>query len=58
MEVTWDRDSPQPKWGSALVLRDISNLTIEGFRGEAARGEGSAPIIVEENVTRREAATK
>jgi hypothetical protein len=53
VEVEWDRESPEPKWGSALVLRDISDLTLEGFHGQAARGEGSAPIIVEENVTRR-----
>lgn len=50
--VEWDREKPEPRWASALVLRDVSNLVLEGFRGPAARPEGSVPPIVEENVTR------
>lgn len=37
IDVQWDKDAPEPGWGSALVLRDISNLWMVGFRGSAAR---------------------
>jgi hypothetical protein len=50
--VDWDREKPEPKWGSALVLRDISNLVMQDFRGQAARPEGPIPAIVEKNVTK------
>lgn len=51
--VDWDREKPEPKWGSALVLRNISNLVMENFRGQAARLDGPLPAVVEENVTQR-----
>ncbi len=53
VEVDWDREKPEPQWGSALVLRDISNLVLQGFRGQAARPNGSLAAVVEENVTRQ-----
>jgi Glycosyl hydrolases family 28 len=53
VEVDWDRETPEPKWGSALVLRDISNLVLEDFHGVAARQEGQLPAILKENVTDR-----
>lgn len=53
VEVAWDKEKPEPKWGSALVLRNVSNLVMEGVRAEAARAEGAAPVVVEESVTRR-----
>jgi hypothetical protein len=42
VEVIWDREAPEPKWGSALVLRNITGLVLQGSRGEArpARGAG------------------
>jgi hypothetical protein len=43
VEVEWDRDHPEPAWGSALVLRDVEGLTLEGFKGEAGRS-GVPPI--------------
>ena len=53
VEVDWDRDKPEPKWGSALVLRDISNLALRDFRGQAAQPDGPFPAILKENVTER-----
>lgn len=53
VEVEWDREKPEPKWGSALVLRNISNLLMQNFRGQPARSDGSIPAIVEQNVTKR-----
>ncbi len=49
--VSWDREKPEPKWGSALVLRDVSNLTLHDFQGQAAVPE--APAILKENVAER-----
>jgi hypothetical protein len=51
VEVCWDRENPEPKWGSALVFRDISNLMLQDFRGQAAAPDGLA--IVKDNVTER-----
>ncbi|MBI5383565.1 MAG: right-handed parallel beta-helix repeat-containing protein [Verrucomicrobia bacterium] len=53
VEVDWDREKAEPQWGSALVLRNISNLVLQGFRGQAARPAGPLPAVAEENVTRR-----
>ncbi len=53
VEVTWDRDTPETKWGSALVLRDVSGLVLRDFYGQAARPSGAIPAILRENVTER-----
>jgi len=55
VEVDWDREQPEPKWGTALVLRDISNLVLQNFRGQAARPDGPLPAVVEKDVRRRSA---
>lgn len=49
--VSWDHEKPEPKWGSALVLRDVSNLALQDFQGQAATPD--APAILKENVTAR-----
>jgi hypothetical protein len=48
VEVEWDQANPEPKWGSALVLRDIEGLDLREFRGEA--GQPGVPAIVRERV--------
>ncbi len=53
VEVDWDREKPEPKWGSALVLRDISDLVLQDFHGQPAQQGGSVPAILRENVTDR-----
>jgi hypothetical protein len=55
VEVDWDREKPEPKWGSALVLRDVSNLILQDFRGQAGRPDGSLPAVRREGVTERPA---
>lgn len=49
VEVEWDREHPEPKWARALVLRDISQLRLEDFRGPAARAD--VPAVLKENVS-------
>lgn len=51
VEVSWDRETPEAKWGSALALRNVSNLTLQDFQGQSA--VPNAPAIVKENVTER-----
>ena len=46
VEVAWDRDNPEPRWASALVLRDIEGLALQAFKGEAGRS-GVAAILKE-----------
>jgi hypothetical protein len=53
VEVSWDWDTPEPKWGSALVLRDVSNLVLQGFHGQASRRDETVPAIRKENVRER-----
>jgi hypothetical protein len=48
VEVEWDREAPEPAWESALVLRDVEELTLEGFRGEP--GRTGVPAVVREGV--------
>jgi hypothetical protein len=46
VEVAWDRETPEPKWGSALVLRDIEGLDLQSFQGEAG-GSGVEAVVRE-----------
>jgi hypothetical protein len=51
VELNWDRDQPEPAWSSALILRDVDNLELRNFRGQAARPDGEIPAIRKERVT-------
>lgn len=53
VEVAWDREPPEPNWGSALVLRNISDLVLPDFQGTAARPDGPLPAVRRENVLQR-----
>jgi hypothetical protein len=53
VEVRWDQEQPEPRWGSALVLRHVSDLLLQDFRGQAARPDSGLSAIVMENVTAR-----
>jgi len=48
LEVEWDRENPEPGWASALVLRNVEGLSLEGFKGEA--GRSGRPTVVRERV--------
>ena len=49
VRVRWAEDKVEPKWGSALVLRRIGHLEIDGFEGRAGLpGEKSPAVLVEE----------
>jgi hypothetical protein len=44
--VEWDREAPEPRWESALVLRDIQGLDLASFQGEAG-GKGKDAVVKE-----------
>lgn len=48
VEVEWDQEAPEPGWQSALVLRDVEDLVLEGFKGGAARD--GLPAVLRERV--------
>ena len=48
--VDWDERSPEPAWGSALVLRDVSRLILEGFGGRAGSPDPGIPAILKQRV--------
>lgn len=50
VEVLWDEEAPQATWGSALVLRDISDLRLSEFRGRAGGRDAATPAIQRERV--------
>jgi hypothetical protein len=52
--VDWDREKAEPKWGCALVLRDVSSLMLQDFNGQAARLDGPLPAILNRERVRTE----
>jgi Glycosyl hydrolases family 28 len=50
IDVNWDERSPEPAWGSALVLRDVSRLILDGFRGRAGSRDPGTPAIIKQRV--------
>jgi hypothetical protein len=50
VEVEWAHDEPEPMWGSALVLRDIDHVRMDGFRGNAGSRKAGTPAIQRERV--------
>ncbi len=50
IEVDWAYESPEPAWGSALVLRDIAHLQMAGFRGRPGSRDPAVLAIRKERV--------
>jgi hypothetical protein len=53
VEVDWDDRAPERGWGSALVLRDISRLILDGFHGRAGSQDPGVPAMVKLRVKER-----
>jgi hypothetical protein len=51
LSVRWDTDAPEPKWGSALVLRRVSDYLVDDFSGRQGRSVSDFPAIVLEDTT-------
>jgi hypothetical protein len=50
IEVDWDDQAPEPAWGSALVMRDVGDLRMTGFRGRAGSRDAAVPAVQKERV--------
>ncbi|MEO5961685.1 MAG: glycosyl hydrolase family 28 protein [Opitutaceae bacterium] len=49
--VTWAEEQIEPKWRSALVLKDVTRLDLDTFTARQGLKAGTTPAIVLENVT-------
>ncbi|MEM6342915.1 MAG: glycosyl hydrolase family 28 protein [Bacteroidota bacterium] len=45
LEVNWNEERTEPKWGSAAYFYDVNNLRVDGFRGRQGLLTGTAPVI-------------
>jgi hypothetical protein len=45
LEVDWDDETPEPGWGSALVMREVGELLMSGFRGRSGSRDPAVPSI-------------
>ena len=50
VSVTWSAENPEPKWRSALYVKDVMNLDVDTFFGRQGLKAGGAAAIVLENV--------
>lgn len=50
VSVSWAEEKTEPKWGSAIYLKDITGLEIDSFAGRQGLKTGAAPVIVLDNV--------
>jgi hypothetical protein len=50
VELVWDERAPEPRWQSALVVKNARDLELSGFVGQAAPGAADAPAVVLEDV--------
>jgi hypothetical protein len=46
LSVRWSASAPEPKWGSALALRQVSDYTVDAFSGRQGRTASDLPAIV------------
>jgi polygalacturonase len=51
ISVEWSEDKPEPKWRSALYLKNVTGLDVDAFSGRQGLRAGSAPVVVLENVS-------
>jgi hypothetical protein len=48
LSVRWSEDAPEPKWQSALVLRDVAGFSIDGFSGrQGVRGSNHPAVLLD-----------
>ena len=48
--VKWSDEEPEEKWGSAIVLKNVSEFSIDSFAGRQGLRNANAPAIVLEDV--------
>jgi hypothetical protein len=46
LSVRWAEQAPEPKWQSALVLRDVAGFSIDGFTGRPGLPGSTHPAVL------------
>jgi hypothetical protein len=46
LAVRWSDEAPEPRWQSALVLRDVADFSIDGFTGRPGLERSSHPAVL------------
>lgn len=49
--VKWSEDQPEKNWGSALVLKNVSDFVVDSFSARQGLKDGMAPAILLEDVS-------
>jgi hypothetical protein len=49
--IAWSEDETEPKWGSALSLKNVSEFVIDSFSARQGILQSQAPVISMENVS-------
>jgi len=50
VSVEWDEENTEPKWGSALFIKNVKNLAIRDFTGRQGLIDSDLPVIHLKNV--------
>jgi hypothetical protein len=50
VSVKWDEEKPEPKWRSALTLKDVMGIELDNFTARQGLKGNAAPVIAIENV--------
>lgn len=51
LSIKWGEEKPEEKWGSGLVLKNVSDFVIDSFSGRQGLLDGAAPAILLNNAT-------
>ena len=51
VRVTWDEEAPEPKWASALFLKEVRDLELLRFHGRQGLIGADAPVVQLHNVS-------
>ena len=51
LSVYWADEKPEEKWGSAVVLKDVSDFVVDGFCGRQGLKGGDSPAILLDEVS-------
>ncbi len=50
LDIEWDEEAVEKKWGSALVIQSCENVVVNGFEGRQGLIDSELPVISMENV--------
>ena len=51
MTIKWDEENPEKNWGSAVVLKNVSDFEIRSFTGRQGIIGAVSPAILLENIS-------